>query len=211
MNILIAGANGKTGMEVVERLLEDDHNVRAMVKERDQVEKFEKLGAEVVLANLEGDVSMTVMGCDAVIFTAGSGSGTSEEKTYAVDRDGANKLIEACERLGVSRFIMLSAAGADNPEDGPEEMYPYLKAKHDADEKLIKSNLNYTIFRAKKLTDERETGLIRVEAHIDENGAISRADVAETLVKALDNGSTYRKVVDLMHGEEPILEALDNL
>jgi hypothetical protein len=90
-------------------------------------------------------------------------------------------------------------------------MYPYLKAKHDADEKLIRSDLNFTIFRAGKLSDRDEKGKIKADGHLNEKGIISRGDVAETLIEALECESTYRKVVEIIEGDVPIHEALNNL
>jgi uncharacterized protein YbjT (DUF2867 family) len=209
MNVLVAGANGNTGRQIVGLLVEENHHVRAMVREASQVEELEELGAEPVVANLEHDVNFAVMGCDAVIFAAGSGSNTGEDKTKAIDRDGAIKLIEACEANAVNRFIMLSAVGTGDPEQGPDNLKIYLEAKAEADKKLKKSNLNYTIFKAVSLTDEAETGKITAKKRLDNSsGEISRADVAATIVEALDNEHTYRKSIEIASGDTPISGAL---
>ncbi|GGB38741.1 hypothetical protein GCM10011409_15320 [Lentibacillus populi] len=47
--------------------------------------------------------------CDAVIFAAGSGGSTGADKTLLVDLDGAAKAVEAAEKQGIKRFIMISA------------------------------------------------------------------------------------------------------
>ncbi|CAN5189705.1 SDR family oxidoreductase [soil metagenome] len=211
MNILVAGANGNTGRQIVGLLVEDNHHVRAMVREASQGDEFEELGAEPVVADLENDINFAVMGCDAVIFAAGSGADTGTDKTIAVDRDGAIKLIEACEANAVNRFIMLSAVGTDNPENGPDKLKTYLEAKAEADKKLKKSNLNYTIFKAVSLTDDAETGKITARKKLDDStGEISRADVAAAIVEALDNENTYRKSIEIAAGNTPIGGALSS-
>jgi len=208
MNVLVAGAHGKTGMQIVTLLLESDHHVTAMVKERDQIEKMEKLGAKALLANLETDIAFATEGVNAVIFAAGSGPDTGPDKTITIDQDGAIKLIEACEKNAVERFVMLSAMGVDNPAEGPEKLQHYLKAKQKADERLQKSNLNYTIIRPGRLTNDEETGTIEASEHLTGAGEISRADVALTVVEALNNQNTYRKVIDVLNGDKQIAEAL---
>ncbi|MDQ3535655.1 MAG: SDR family oxidoreductase [Bacteroidota bacterium] len=209
MNVLVAGANGNTGRQIVGLLLEDNHNVRAMIRDAAQADELEKMGAEPVVADLEYDVNFAVLGCDAVIFAAGSGSGTNNDKTMAVDRDGAIKLIEACERNAVNRFIMLSSVGADNPENGSDTLKTYLEAKAEADKRLLKSHLNYTIIRPVKLNDEAEVGKIEAKAKLeDASGEIPRTDVASVIVEALDNENTYRKSFEITSGNTPIGGAL---
>lgn len=208
MNVLVAGAHGKTGMQIVTLLLDNDHHVTAMVKEQGQLEEMEKLGAKPILANLETDVEFATEGVDAVIFAAGSGPNTGPDKTITVDQEGAIKLIEACERNAVERFVMLSAMGVDNPEEGPDKLQHYLKAKHKADERLKKSNLNYTIIRPGMLTNDEETGTIKASEQLTGKGEISRADVALTIVESLNNENTYRKTIDILHGDQKIAEAL---
>lgn len=212
MNVLVAGANGNTGRQIVELLIEQDHYVRAMIRDNAQAEELEKLGAKPVLADLEQDVEFAVEGCDAVIFAAGSGPHTGTDKTIAVDQEGALKLIKAAENNAVNRFVMLSARGTEHPDNGPEKLKPYLEAKAKADTALQKSRLNFTIVRAGKLTDGNATGKIKAGKKLqDEGGDISRADVAMTMVTALENENTYRKTIEILSGDTPIEGALTSL
>jgi uncharacterized protein YbjT (DUF2867 family) len=221
MNVLVAGASGKTGKLVVELLLEQDHFVVAMVRSREKMKEMEKMGAKPVLTDLEFDVDFAVEGMEAVVFAAGSGPGTGPEKTRAVDQDGAIKLIEACEKNSVGRFVMLSAIGVDKPEEGPEELKTYLHAKRNADKRLMKSNINYTIIRASSLSDNEEKGTVTAARDLDlleSHGQhdivleeISRKDIANILVNALETPSTYRKVIEVTGGFQPINQALKSL
>lgn len=213
MNILVAGSHGKTGMQIVELLVERDHNVLAMIRDDAQSDEMEKLGAIPFVANLEGDIEFAVEGAEAVIFAAGSGADTGEDKTWAVDRDGAIKMIEACEKNGVERFILLSSVGTDKPEKGPEKLQPYLKAKSESEKRLIKSNLNYTIVRPGMLNNDPESKhIIAQESLRDKKGQISRADVALSIVEALENTHTYRKTFEIIGGGNmKVEEALNTL
>ena len=93
---------------------------------------------------------------EAIIFAAGSGPKTGPDKTTAVDKNGAIKLVDAAKKKGIERFVMLSSVGSDDPEQAQEEMRHYLEAKHDADEHLKASWLTYTIVRPVALTNEHE-------------------------------------------------------
>ena len=204
VRVLVAGAHGKVGQHVTALLNESEHEVRAMVRKEAYVADLKPLSTEVVIADLTGDVSHAVGGCDAVIFAAGS----SGEDVEGVDRDGAIKLMEEAENQGVRRFVMLSSMGAGEPERGPEALRPYLEAKREADERLQRSGLDYTIIRPGQLTEGAATGRIRAAERFGEWGQITREDVAKALVVALGQPNTMGQTFEILGGDTPIEEAL---
>ncbi|WP_336363066.1 SDR family oxidoreductase [Halalkalicoccus salilacus] len=206
MEVLIAGSHGQVGQRITDLLAASDHGVRAMVRDESQVNEMEGFGVEAVVADLTEDVSHAVEGCDAVIFAAGS----SGEDVEGVDRDGAIRIIDEAERQGADRFVMLSSINADRPEESPDALQPYLEAKLAADEHLQESDLTYTIVRPGALTDEPATGRIEAARRV-ERGEITRADVARTLVAALEIENTYGKTFEMIEGDKPIESALENL
>ena len=210
MNILIAGANGTTGRQLVEKLSETkEHRVYGMIRKEEQVQTIRELGGEPILKDLEKDVTDAVKNMDAVIFAAGSGPKTGPDKTIAVDRDGAIKLIDAAKKHGVKRFVILSSIGADNPEIGGDSMKHYLEAKHDADEHLIESGLTYTIIRPVALINDAGTGKIKADAKVDHEGtSIPRADVAEVLAQTVTEENTYNKIIEIHSGDTKVEDAL---
>lgn len=210
MKVLVAGANGTTGRMIVEELHKAGHEAKAMIRKEEQAPTLENLGAETVLADLEGDLTEAVKGCDAVIFAAGSGSKTGPDKTVAVDRDGAIHLIEEAEKQQVKRFIMLSSMGAGTPEKGPEELKHYLEMKGEADDRLESSRLHYTIVRPGALTDDEGTGKISIGNDLG-SGSISRADVAKTIVSSLDLENTNHKIFEILEGEQRVPDALKSI
>ena len=150
MKVFVIGANGQIGKQLVKRLHQGkEYRVRAMVRKEEQKQAFEDDGIDVVLADLEGtvdEIAEAASGCDAFVFTAGSGAHTGADKTILIDLDGAAKAIEAAKSIGAKRFIMVSAINADDREKWTRISH-YLAAKHHADNILKASGLTYTIVR----------------------------------------------------------------
>ena len=216
MRVLIAGAHGKTARRLTRMLVAGGHEVRGLVRKEEQTEEVASDGAEPVLVDLEaeevsGGVGDAVKGCDAIVFAAGAGPGSGDARKETMDYGGAAKLVEAAEDRGVRRYLMLSAMGAADPEEGPEGMRPYLRAKARADERLAQSGLDYTIIRPGGLTEDEGTGRIDAAENLGRRGEIPREDVASTFAAALQDHDTYRKTFDILSGDTPIPEALARL
>lgn len=214
MKVFLIGANGQIGQRLVSLFQDNpDHSIRAMVRKEEQKASLEAAGAEAVLANLEGspeEIAAAAKGCDAIIFTAGSGGSTGYDKTLLVDLDGAAKAIEAADIAGIKRFIMVSALQAHNRENWNEALKPYYVAKHYADKILEASGLTYTIIRPGGLGNEPGTGTVSAAKDL-ERGFISRDDVAKTVIASLDEKNTENRTFDLTEGDTPIAEALKKL
>ncbi|MDQ0219644.1 SDR family oxidoreductase [Peribacillus cavernae] len=212
MNILIAGANGKTGRILIRHLTQKGHNAKAMIRKEEQTATMKELGAEPIVADLEKNTDHAFNDIDAVIFAAGSGSKTGPDKTTDVDRNGAIALIDTAKKHGINHFVMLSSMGADHPEQGVKEMQHYYRAKHDADEHLLNSGLSYTIVRPGLLTDDEPTGEIIAQTKLENRkGAITRGDVAVVLAESLSRESTQNQIFEILNGNVPIDEALNHL
>lgn len=214
MKVLVVGANGKIGRILVNKLQnEKEFQVRAMVRSEEQANAFKERGVDAVVADLEGTVEQignAMDGCDAVVFTAGSGSKTGPDKTLTVDLDGAVKTIEAAEAKGVKRFVMVSALQANNRENWNMKIKHYYVAKHYADRILMDSDLDYTIVKPGALLDEPGSGNIQIGETL-ERGSVPREDVASTIIEVLRNPKTIRRSFDLVSGKIPISEAIANL
>jgi uncharacterized protein YbjT (DUF2867 family) len=216
VRVLIAGAHGKTARRLTRMLVEDGHEVRGLVRKEEQTDDVEADGAEPVLVDLEaeeveGGIGEAVEGCDAIVFAAGAGPGSGDERKETMDYGGAAKLVEAAEMHGVRRYLMLSAMGAADPEAGSEPMRPYLRAKARADERLQDSGLDYTIIRPGGLTEDEGTGAIQAAAKLGRRGEIPREDVARTFAAALEDENTFHKTFEILSGDTPIPEALARL
>ncbi|THH36165.1 SDR family oxidoreductase [Aliishimia ponticola] len=194
MKVLVAGATGKTGLRVVRELAEQGHEPIAMVRESSDTSELPRGVAQRTqdLTNLSDDACD---GCDAVIFAAGSGSSTGPEMTDKIDRDGAIDLVDVAKQAGVQRFVMLSSVGADNPQQAGEDMAHYLQAKHDADEYLMGSGLDYAILRPVALTERDGRRDVRLGDDVDPGAEAARGDVAALLARAVTDPALSGKAV----------------
>ena len=204
-NVLVAGANGTTGKQIVKLLSEtQDFKPVAMVRKKEQMAQFETEGISTVLGDLEQDVSHAFKNIDKVIFAAGSGG----KNVIGVDQEGAKRLIDASKHSNIKKFVMLSSMGADAPEKA-EQLQEYLKAKQNADEHLKNSGLNYAIVRPGTLTNDNATNHIQLKEKLSQSGEISRADVARTLVRVLNDDTANKVSFEILNGDTLIGEAVE--
>jgi uncharacterized protein YbjT (DUF2867 family) len=207
MKILVVGANGKIGKQIVEKIHSNtEHQAKAMVRDESQVEQFSNRDIDTVIADLEKDFEHAFDGCEAIIFTAGSGGHTGKDKTHLVDRLGAKQAVDYSVKKGIDRFVMISAFGADfSPSEWPDSMKHYYEAKADADKALMQTQLNYTILKPGRLTDEGPNHKVDMGEKTEKRGgSIPRTDVAEVAVKILDEPSPFKKTYELLEGEQTI-------
>jgi len=208
MKTLIIGANGKIGRILIERCIKKNINVRAMVRNSKQLSYFDDLGVDAVIGDLEGDLSAAFEGCDKVVFCAGSGSASSPHKTLLVDLWGSICAIEMAEKNNIKQFIMLSSLKSDIPLQGPEKIRHYLVARHCADDRLMRSDLNYTLLRPGRLLDEPESDGYSSEVKWDDTtnsvSVISRESVVSVIISLLESPLASGKVIDFIKGDELI-------
>lgn len=193
MKILVAGATGGTGVRLMSKLVAGGHIAIALVRESSDTSKLPEQSQQRMgdLADLQDGVCD---GCEAVVFAAGSGGDTSADMTDKIDRDGAISLIDHAAKAGVSRFVMLSSVGAEDP-DPSTDMGHYLKAKHDADEYLKGSGLTYAIVRPVALTDDDGSGDMIFGDEVDPKAKAARGDVARVLADAVTSDAWAGKTL----------------
>src|SRR3954451_11093874 len=213
MDVVVAGGAGKIGLRLLRLLHQNGHRGRGLIRKEEQTAALRSAGAEPALVDLEAvsvpDLAIAVQGADAIVFAAGAGPGSGDERKRTMDYGGVVKLIEAPQHEGIRRYVIVSSMGAADP---PAEVEPgtfsvYLQAKHDADEAVKQSGLDYTIVRPGRLTDDAGTGRVAIGERL-ERGEVPRADVAAVLAAGLDTPSTIGRAFDLVGGETPIDEPL---
>ena len=206
-NILVAGANGTTGKKIINLLKSSQYfNPIAMVRKKEQLDQFKSQDVDTVLADLTKDLTQAIEGVDKVVFAAGSGG----KNVVEVDQEGAKRLMAVSKMAKVKKFVMLSSMGADTPEE-VEGMEDYMKAKQSADHHLRESGLDYIIVRPGTLNDTEGKGKIQLNEKLNKQGEISRADVAQTLVRALHDDAPNNTTFEILEGDTLIGEAMSEM
>ena len=198
MKIALFGATGKTGTLVLANLLSKSHTVTALVRNPAKImiaSPHLKLiqGDALILA----DVERAVEGCDAVISVLGLPS----LKPSTLLTVSAGNIAAAMKTKGVKRVIYMGSAGILNEMGGLPGMFigfilrNALKDHRGAYDVLRASPLEWTVLRPLSLTDGDATGRYRTTVTgLPKNGrSISRADVADFIVKTLEQGDYIRQ------------------
>ncbi|HET9760247.1 MAG TPA: NAD(P)H-binding protein [Nocardioidaceae bacterium] len=214
MRVVIAGGHGQIALLLEKVLADRGHHAVGVVRNPDHVGDVEATGAEAVVLDLEkadvADLTDVVKGSDAVVFAAGGGPNSGAARKETVDKGAAVLLAEAAEQAGVRRYVMVSAMGTDKADPDSDDVFQvYLRAKKAADDDLRSRDLDWTVVRPGRLTDNPPTG--RVQVGTLPRGEISRADVAAVLAAALDQDATIGKTFDLLAGHQTVEAALAGL
>jgi len=203
--VLVAGATGGTGQEVVEQALARGYIVRALV--RDEAKARQLLGDRVQYA--VGDVreprslKKAVKGVDQVISALGANVQRDPENSpERVDYAGVKALAEAAKAAGVSQFILVSSMGVTHPDHQLNAMLDnILSWKLKGEDAVRATGIQYTIVRPGDLTNEPggHRG-VRIMQGDPANGvgSVSRADVAAILVSAIGRQDLYGKTFEVV-------------
>ncbi|MGO2622375.1 MAG: NAD(P)H-binding protein [Psychrobacter sp.] len=212
MKILVIGASGRVGTDLVKQLLADNHQVVGTTRQEKKLfddKNYSQLDLDIT-AHKDAIQKQIDKDIDAVYFVAGSGG----KDVLEVDLHGAVKTIQAVQDKGIKRYIMLSTVFSldtskwDSP--GISDLKQYYICKHYADQWLVNdSELDYTIVQAGALKERAATG--KVAINDDNAGENSIEDVATTLAAVLKADNTINKVFSMHNGETAINDAIAKL
>ncbi|MEO8607895.1 MAG: SDR family oxidoreductase [Chloroflexota bacterium] len=207
MKLVVFGAQGGIGRQVVEQALTAGHTVTAVVRRPSEMTlQHERL--EIVKGDVlePASIQAAIAGKDAVV----SALGIKNRAPTTVYSQGVANIIQAMNAAHVRRLMCISASGLD---PGPlwqrviakpllwmilKEMYSDLARM----ETVVKaSNLDWTIMRPPQFTDGPHTGRYQtsVNQHLARGRSISRADIADYIVTHLDDRSTYRAWTEMAY------------
>lgn len=134
--VLVTGGTGTLGREVVDSLLQRNHHVR-LLSHRTQPEASASI--EVMAGDLVSGsgVQAATAGMDAIIHCA-----SNFADPQGTDIAGTRALIEAARAGGTPHVVFISIVGVDRT------LYPYYRAKREAEQLVERSGLPWTILRA---------------------------------------------------------------
>ena len=206
MKVLVLGATGGIGLELVRQAVERGHSVTALVRAPERLKSFQdritvKQGDVLNSAELE----RTVEGHDAVLSGFGPRLPLSKADTDLL-RTFAVSVTTAMRHEDVRRVVVVSMAFLFKDAILPPAylvgrlFFSSLVRDASAMERVFQeSPLDWTIVRPPQLTDKARTGKYRVrEGHLPCFGfKISRADVADCLIRTLDDRTSVKKILGL--------------
>ncbi|WP_423213877.1 SDR family oxidoreductase [Streptococcus equinus] len=205
MKIFVAGATGRVASKLLKRLSDKDYDVIAGARRPEAVVELPNVTPQKMDLHASVDeLGVLLKGVDAIIFTAGSRG----KDLLQTDAYGAVKLMQAAKKVGVTRFVMLSALFSLTPEKWPENLKDYYVAKFFADNYLInQSDLDYTIIQPGGLLEEAGKGCVE----LGDKGftVISIEDTASVLAEVVDKPSTVKRVIAINPGDTPIEKIFD--
>lgn len=208
MRLVVLGAAGGTGRQVVAQALAAGHEVTAVARNADALAGFRST-CTVVTADVEriDTLPAAIEGADAVVFAVGS----PNRSTTVVYSDGIRNVLDTMRDTGVKRIVTISSSRIDLPKQAPfvrrmmvrfviEKIFrnTYLEMLRMEDE-LRHSDMTWTMIRSSKLCDGAATGKYRTSAEgfLLNERPLRRADLADYLVKHIDDADIQRAVVTI--------------
>ena len=209
MNLLVFGSTGGTGRELLRQALDQGHAVVAFVRDPAKIADLEHGNLRVVCGDVldPAGVESAMAGQDAVLSAIGAGA----ERT-TLREDGTRNIVEAMEKARVKRLICQSSLGVGDSRANLTFFTKYIIvsvflrhafADHERQEAVVRqSGLDWTIVRPPYLTDGPRTGAYRhgfPTTQTGIKGKISRADVADFMLKQLTDSTYLRQAPGLSY------------
>jgi putative NADH-flavin reductase len=204
MNLLVVGANGKTGRALVRLACERGHVVTALAHHQPTRSMY---CARVVQGDARDRnvLDLAIAGQDAIIDTIGT------RKPFlrtTLETDVADCLIASMRRYHIRRMIAISSIGVGDSIANVPPIYRMLMPiffrgaipdKEGMEARLRRSDLDWTIVRPAGLTDGPQTGSVQLVAPLSRRRVyrIARADVADFILDHLDDGDSFRATIGI--------------
>jgi putative NADH-flavin reductase len=204
MKFVVLGATGGTGLEIVRQAIDHGHSVTAFVRSPDPLKPF---GNRITIKQGDllnsAELAKAISGHDAILSGFGPRVPIAKEDANLL-RSFATALTTAMHDAGVRRAVIVSTAFLFKDSIVPPTylfgrlLFPGVVIDAAAMEQIVmESGLDWTIVRPPQLTDKPFTGKYRVRTgHLPRFGFnISRADVAHSFLKTVEDPASIRKIV----------------
>ena len=209
MKVLLFGASGGTGRELLKQASERNHQITAFVRNPGTIAELKMSAVEIIAGDVLDPhaVENAVSGHDAVISVIGAGANRS-----TLREEGTRNIVQCMERSGVRRLVSLSSMGVGESRSNLGLFTRYVIvpvflrhafADHEKQESVVRqSSLDWTIVRPPHLTDGPRLGVYKHGIQTGEReiqGNISRADVAHFMLNQLTEETYLRHEVGISY------------
>ncbi len=142
MRILLGGAYGNLGRDILEELLANNYEVVALGRKISEVIKSDRLINKQVDVTEPKSLEGICAGVEVVISTIGLTTSSKSLTHYDIDLNGNLNLLREAQRAGVRKFIYVSVIKCET-----DPSIPMLDAKRQFEDELKRSGMEYTIYR----------------------------------------------------------------
>ena len=145
MKVLLAGAFGNLGFEILKELAKDKYEiVAADLREKENNGLEGKYVFRAIDATNPKTLDGICDGVDIVITTMGLTTSSTKFTAYDIDYQGNLNLYNEAKKAGVRKFNYVSVISCDEP--GAEKV-PMLHAKYMLEQEIKKGDMEYVIYR----------------------------------------------------------------
>jgi nucleoside-diphosphate-sugar epimerase len=224
MRTLVTGATGFVGSHLAEALRRRGDDITVLARSPGKAAALAPLGVRVVAGDLHAReaLAQAVAGQDVVYHVAGVIAARNEADFMAANRDGTRNLVEAAERAGVGRLVLVSSMAAAGPaikgqplrgDEPPHPVTAYGRSKLAAEAVVTASQLPWSVIRPPMVYGPRDLEVLKVFKlarlglapvlgdGTQELSAVHGADLAEALVAAGTAAGAVGRVYYACHPE----------
>lgn len=213
MKILVLGATGRTGIQIVQEALKRGHTVSAIARNPEKLKNFKidiTEGSPYDLKTME----KAIYGCDAVINTLNvSRKSDNPWASLAAPKDliskSASNALIAMEKRGLKRFVALSTIGAGRSWRTSPGILKFIVSAsnlkfafqdHGKQEEILEnSTADYTICRAPMLSNKKNDGgaVATAEGVKPASRGLSRNSAAEFFINIIEKNAHIRETISI--------------
>jgi len=201
--IVVTGANGFVGKNLRNFLHKNKIKVLGVSRKN-----FRKHASEVKITStnlLEPKLQTKLKNYDALIHLIGIGRQSSKSTFEEINLNLTKNVIKACKNAGIKKIIYISGLGVSKNNTSN-----YFTSKYKAEQEIINSGLDYTIFRAsyiigktdhltKSLSKQMKKGVIIIPGSGKyQLQPIFVEDVAKIILKSILEKKFSKKILDLV-------------
>jgi putative NADH-flavin reductase len=208
MNVVVFGASGRTGRELLEQGLAHGHTVTAFVRTPTKL-AIEHPHLKVIQGDAadRGAVDRAIRDQDVVLCALGAATLFTRDQAVVV---GVHNILTAMEVAGVRRLVYLSADTVRDTRDQLNVLrrvlvpvlFHHSAQDHELNERMItQSHMDWIIVRPPMLTNGERTGSYRSGERLRATAIIprlSRADLAEFMLNQVTDNTFLHMAPEVM-------------